>query len=192
MDSTMISAIATFILAFFAAGSAIAAAWTALETKKLRKDSLRPLLVPCGGNEGISHTTKMPKLDDSGDLLQVHNIGMGPSENISIRLELRSGKNSPTVQLDEMWTNVEPLASDEKAIVFQRRATEKPYEIYDDHWIVVSYDDIFHRHFETEARRIKMTNDWVSIKTIQVKKLRPRIRETDYYSNAFGNNQVKK
>lgn len=187
MDATMILATATFI----AAGSAIAAAWTALETKRLREDSVRPLLVPVGGNEGIARLTETPKLDDYRDWLQVHNIGMGPSENIAIRLELRSGNNSPTVQLDEIWTNVEPLASGEKAPVRQRKSNDKPYEIYDDHWIVVSYDDLFHRHFETTARRIKETNDWVSIKTMQVKRLRPRIREVDYYARALGGEKTQ-
>ncbi|MDD5702127.1 MAG: hypothetical protein PHU23_08775 [Dehalococcoidales bacterium] len=182
MDATLVSTIAVFIAAL----SAMAAAWTALETNKLRKDSLRPLLVPVGGKEGISRLTEWPRLDDTRDWLQVHNIGMGPCENIATRLELRSGTGSPTVQLEEIWTSIKPLASGEKTTVFQRKNSEKPYEIYDDHWIVISYDDIFHRHFETEARRIKETNDWVSIKTIRVNKLRPRIREVDYYKSAFG------
>ena len=114
------------------------------------------------------------------------NIGAGPAANIAVRLELRPEKGSPTIQLDEMLTTVEPLASGDKGLVRQWWSAEKPFRIYDDHWIVISYDDLFHRHFETEARRIKDSDSWVSINTVQVKQPRPRVREVDYYATLLG------
>jgi len=57
---------------------------------------------------------------------------------------------------------------------------------------VISYDDLFHRYFETEARRIKESDSRVSIKTEQVEKLRPRVREIDYYADIFGHGENRK
>jgi len=162
------------------------------EVERQRLDSCRPLLVPVGGKEGIARLTEVPRLDNEQGWLHVHNIGVGPAENIAIRLELRSEKGSPNVQLDEMLTTVKPLASGEKALCRQWKTNEKPVEIYDDHWIVISYDDLFHRHFETEARRIKESDSWVSIKTEQVENLRPRVREVDYYADASGRHENRK
>ncbi len=163
----------------------------AMEEQRL--DSVRPLLVPVGGSQGIAYL-KPGILGQRGDsrALHVHNIGVGPAENIAIRLELRSRNGPPTVQLDEMETSVEPLASGDKGIVLQWKHAEKPVEIYDDHWIVISYDDLFGRHFETEARRIKETDGWVSTKTVLVREHRPRVREVDYYASAFGRDENRK
>jgi len=163
------------------------------EAKEQRLDSSRPLLVPVGGTQGIVYL-RPGILGQQIDAraLHVHNIGVGPAENIAIRLELRSGSGSPTVQLDEMQTWVEPLPAGGMGVVRQWKSSEKPVEIYDDHWIVISYDDLFGRHFETEGRRIKDADIWVSIKTVPVKKRRPRVREVDYYAEAFGRDKVHK
>lgn len=163
------------------------------EAKEQRLDSSRPLLVPVGGTQGIVYL-RPGILGQQIDAraLHVHNIGVGPAENIAIRLELRSGSGSPTVQLDEMQNCVEPLPAGRMGVVRQWKSSEKPVEIYDDHWIVISYDDLFGRHFETEGRRIKDADIWVSIKTVPVKKRRPRVREVDYYAEAFGRDKVHK
>jgi len=192
MDTTMILSIATVILAFFTAASAGAALWTAWETKKVRVDNVRPLLVPLGGKEGVSRFVELPMLDSENRWLRIQNIGLGPAENIAIRLQFQNQNNSFTIQLEEIFTAVEPLASGDEGVVYQWRETGKPYEIYDDHWIVISYDDIFHRHFETTARRIKDRDSWVSTRTKQVKKLPPRVRDVNYYANALESEQTKR
>ncbi len=163
------------------------------EAKEQRLDNSRPLLVPAGGSQGIIYL-KPGGLGQRVDprVLHVHNIGTGPAANIAIRLELRARNSSPTVQLDEMETSVEPLASGDKGIVRQWKSAEKPIEIYDDHRIVISYNDLFDRHFETEGRFIKEIDSWVSIKTELVKKPRPRVREEDYYARAFGRDEEHK
>jgi hypothetical protein len=160
---------ATLLLGFFAF-------LTIRNSKDQRLDSFRPLLVPIGGSHGIGYI----KYSESGstsflveNMLHIHNIGSGPAENIAIRLELRSKEGSPTVQLDEMLTFVEPLATGYKGPVRQWKTFEKAVEICDDHWVVISYDDLFHRHFETEARYIKESGSWVSIRTVQSKKTSP-------------------
>ncbi len=157
------------------------------EAKEQRLDSSRPLLVPVGGTQGIVYL-RPGILGQQIDAraLHVHNIGVGPAENIAIRLELRSGTGSPTVQLDEMQTWVEPLPAGGMGVVRQWKSSEKPVEIYDDHWIVISYNDLFHRHFETEARRIQESDSWVSIKTMYVKQPRPHVREVNYYTTLNG------
>jgi hypothetical protein len=157
----------------------------AMEEQRL--DSVRPLLVPVGGSQGIAYL-EPGVLGQPIDprALHVHNVGVGPAENIAIRLELRSRNGHPTVQLDEMETAVEPLASGDKGIVRQWKHAKKSVEIYDDYWIVIGYDDLFGRHFETEARRIKETDGWVSARTVLVRKPRPRVREADYHGSAFG------
>jgi len=159
------------------------------EIKQQRFDASRPLLVPIGGKRGVVGHAEPPRLD-YGEWLCVHNMRLGPAENIAIRLELRSGNDSPTVQLDEMLTTVEPLASGDKGRVRQWSSAGKSLAIPDGHWIVISYNDLFHRNFETEARWIKEIENWVSTRTVQVKKLRPRMGEVDYYHTAFwGNNK---
>ncbi len=182
---TAVLAWATILLGYFAFS-------TIQNNKEQRLDSFRPLLVPAGGSLGIGYI----KHSESGyeslsgeNMLHVHNIGVGPAENIAIRLELRSDKGAHNVQLDEMLTFVEPLASGHKGIVRQWKTIEQEVEIYDDHWLVISYDDLFHRHFETEARYIKESCSWVSMRTIQVRKLRPRGRDIDYYSGLSGDSE---
>lgn len=156
------------------------------ETRQQRLDASRPLLVPVGGREGVARLAEMPSLDNESGWLHVSNIGAGPAVNIAVRLELRPEKGSSTIQLDEMLTTVEPLASGDKGLVRQWSSAEKPFGIYDDHWIVISYNDLFHRHFETEARRIQESDSWVSIKTMYVKQPRPRVREVNYYATLNG------
>ena len=177
-------ALVTFTLVYAYSTSKLAE-----EAKEQRLDGSRPLLVPVGGREGVAQLTELARLDNEKGWLHLHNIGLGPATNIAIRLELRPRKGLPTVQLDEMLTTIEPLASGNKGLVRQWKSAEKPVEIYDDHWIVISYDDLFYRHFETEARRIKESDSWVSIKTVQVKKPRPRVREVDYYARIYGRDE---
>jgi hypothetical protein len=141
-------------------------------SKRMAEEMARPLLVPIGGRDGVARLTEMPNLAMEQRWLHVHNVGVGPATNIAIRLELRSGDNPPTVQLDEMRTGAEPLASGDRGLVCQWKSSDKPTEIYDDHWIVISYDDLSGRHFETEGQRIQESDSWVSIKTVQVKKPR--------------------
>jgi len=160
------------------------------ETRQQRLDASRPLLVPVGGIEGVARLAEWPRLNHERRWLYVRNIGLGPAENIAIRLELRTVNSSPTIQLDEMLTTVEPLALGDKGLVHQWKIAEESAEIYDGHWVVISYDDIFHRHFETEARRIKESDSWVSIKTVQVKQPRLRVGEVNYYKGLSGNDEA--
>lgn len=160
------------------------------ETRQQRLDASRPLLVPVGGKEGVARLAEWPRLNNEQGWFHVYNIGLGPAENIAIRLELRTVNSSPTVQLDEMLTTVEPLAPGDKGLVHQWKIAEKSIEIYDGQWVVISYDGIFHRHFETEARRIKESDGWVSIKTVQVKQPRPRVGEVNYYKGLSGNDEA--
>lgn len=164
------------------------------EAKEQRLDSSRPLLVPIGGKEGVARLVEPYRLmeDTKERWLHVHNIGLGPAVNVAIRLGPRSQSSSPRLDLDEMLTAVEPLAAGSKDLVRQWKTAEKPIEIYDDHWVVISYDDMFGRHFETEGRRIKESDSWVSIMTVQVKQPRPRVREVDYYARAFGRDEEHK
>lgn len=164
-------------------------------TRGMAEEMARPLLVPVGGTEGLARLAEMPRLDNEQGWLHVHNVGLGPAVNIAIRLELRPVNGSPTVQLDEMLNTVEPLPAGSMGLVRQWKSSEKPIEIYDDHWIVISYDDLRGRdgrHFETEARRIRECDSWVGIKTVQVKQPRPRVREVDYYAGAFGRDERRK
>jgi len=182
-------ATATLILAFFAACAALATAWTAFETKRLRKDSQCPLLVPIGGGEGIRplHPSSVDWSDTAKERwLHVHNIGLGPAVNIAIRLELRPKGSQGKSQFDEMLNEVRPLPAGSEGLVLQWKSAEKPIEIYDDHWIVITYSDAFGRHFQTEARRVKESDSWLSIKTKKIPKLPPRARDVDYYASAFG------
>lgn len=135
-------------------------------SKRMAEEMARPLLVPIGGEDGVARLTEMPRVDGEPRWLHVHNVGLGPATNIAIRLELRSGNNPPTVQLGEMQTGTEPLASGNKGLVCQWKSTDKPTKIYDGHWIVISYDDLSGRHFETEGQWIKESASWVSIRTV--------------------------
>ncbi len=161
-------------------------------SKRMAEEMARPLLVPIGGKDGVARLTEMPRVNGEPRWLHVHNVGLGPATNIAIRLELRSGNNSPTVQLGEMQTGTEPLASGDKGLVCQWKSTDKPAEIYDGHCIVISYDDVSGRHFETEGQWIKESASWVSIRTVQVKKPRTRVREIDHYGRALGNDDTHK
>lgn len=186
LDHPLFEKMVWFALVIFTLVYAYSTTKLADEAKEQRLDSQRPLLVPIGGREGVARLAEMPRLDNESGWLHVSNIGAGPAANIAVRLELRPEKGSPTIQLDEMLTTVEPLASGDKGLVRQWWSAEKPFEIYDDHWIVISYDDLFRRHFETEARRIRESDSWVSVETMQVKRLRPRVREVNYYARAEG------
>ena len=161
------------------------------ETRQQRLDASRPLLVPVGGREGVTSAVERlvqgNELDNEQGKLRVHNIGLGPAENIAIRLELRLENGSPTVKLDEMLTYIQPLAPSQKGLVLQLK---NEVEIYNEMWVVISYDDIFHRHFETEAQWIEMIDNWVRIKTVLVKQLHPRMGEVNYYKGLSGNDEA--
>lgn len=161
-------------------------------SKRMAEEMARPLLVPTGGQEGVARLAEMPRADGEPRWLHVHNVGLGPGTNIAITLELRSGNNPPTVQLDEMQTGTEPLALGNKGLVCQWKSSDKPTEICDGHWIVISYDDLSGRHFETEGQWIKESASWVSIRTVQVKKPRARVREIDHYGRVLGNDETRK
>lgn len=174
-----------FALAIFTLVYAYSTSRLAEEAKKeQRLDSSRPSLVPVGGKEGVARLVEPYRRmnNATGQWLHVRNIGLGPAVNIAIRLEWRSG-DLPRLDLDEMLTAVEPLAANGKGLVRQWKNVERPIEIYDEHWIVISYDDSFGRHFETEGRRIKESDSWVNIKTVQVEKPPARVREVDYYKS---------
>lgn len=159
------------------------------ETRQQRLDASRPLLVPVGGSAGVASCNKEIVFVKVWPLY-VRNIGIGPAENIAIRLEKRKKNGSPSVELEEMLTAVEPLMSGDQALVRQWKTAEKTFAILDDYWIVISYDDLFHRHFETEGRWIKERDSWVSIKTVPAPQLPPRVRDVNFYKGLSGNDEA--
>ncbi len=152
------------------------------EMTEQRLDSSRPLLVPISGQAGIAPALVSQRHEL---LLRIENIGLGPAINISARLERRSSDGSIDIKLNELVTAAKPLAAGSESLLNQWfNSSGLLYAIEDDSWLVVHYDDTFGRHFKTEARYIKESNTWVSIKIERVKKRPPTIRETKYYAKA--------
>jgi hypothetical protein len=139
------------------------------EAKRQRLDSCRPLLVPLGGADGIARLDDVPKLD--GDrLLHVHNVGLGPATNVAVRLEF-GPPPAPHLELDEAHSRVGPLQAGADEVVRQSRpeGADKRLLILDGSRLVVGYDDLFGRRFETEARWVGLHVRWTGIKTTEVK-----------------------
>lgn len=161
-ESYLIERMFWVLLAVFTLIYAYSTKRLADEAVEQRLGSCKPLLVPVGGKDGVPMIVEPRRHigNATEQWLQVHNIGLGPALNIAIRLEWRSG----SARLDEQLV-AEPLPVNGKGLVRQLTSAEKPSEIYDDHLIVISYDDLFGRRFETEGRYLKESDIWVSIKT---------------------------
>ena len=132
-----------------------------------RLDSCRPLLVPEGGQAGISPLAYIPKLGDSW-LLFIHNIGMGPATNIVLRIETRTEGSIAKPLINEKVTGVNPLSTGDTKLACQT-STKEVFALADGAWIVIYYDDIYGRHFITEGQFVSSSGMWINIKNNEVK-----------------------
>jgi hypothetical protein len=130
------------------------------------KDSVRPILVPLAGS---ALAGRYENLDSR--LVQhvvIKNIGAGPALNGRCRLENGSQKDAKArwaTDAIEARTYVRPLGVNEKDFMFVYYL-DSPFRFEEWSWLTVSYDDVYGRHFETEAQW--NGHDWItsSVKTV--------------------------
>lgn len=141
-----------------------------VEAKNQRMDSQRPQLVPVEGKDGVvGRLTSEELLSAKKALLCIKNIGVGPASNVSFRLELRGEDYPPrTGDLDETLTNVSSLGVGDERMAIQWKDEGTPFQIPNEQWLVISYDDLFGRHFQTEAQWNGVIKSWFYISTKQV------------------------
>ncbi|MFA5065867.1 MAG: hypothetical protein WC566_10450 [Dehalococcoidia bacterium] len=139
------------------------------ETKRQRLDSYRPMLIPIKGAGGLAFASRNAVYMEPGELLQIRNIGIGPALNISVRIEERSISDMTECIYTEEQFSVEAVEISGISPIRLFTDDKRVGAIADAMWIVIAYDDIYSRRFQTEGKYVKVNNTWTNIKISDIK-----------------------
>ncbi|MBI2303652.1 MAG: hypothetical protein HYU86_02760 [Chloroflexi bacterium] len=148
-------------------------------TEQTRMDGHRPIVIPANWGKCIQnkYTVRKSVLDERQEdypYLKVRNVGVGPALNIYLRLNRSrpdQGENKPELLVDPSRSSVRHLAAGDEEYAVQWGAdvgqsmVARDIDLQENDILIIAYDDLFKRPFESSYKRVQGKWMWQGDKT---------------------------